>query len=258
MNDEHRACLSLYDIHILNQQWKGGSSYSYEKKSRPYWGICFVISGRIKYRTENGCVQASAGDMVVLDKNIRYRAVFEGELTEDILINFHVSGCEDRLWGGKSSRPIILRNCMYAKQKFMNILKYAFMNDRQYKIKSILYDILDDIYTYKNGESEHNRIKKILDEDIKCLLSESEVAMICSISVSTLQRQFKRIYGKTLSSYRNELRIIKAKEMLISRKYSIEEIAEQLGFCDGAYFSRCFKKVEGCSPKEYLKRHYTM
>lgn len=258
MNEEHMDALNLYDINILRQQWKGGSSFSYEKNSRPYWGMCFVISGRIKYRTENECVLASAGDLVVLNRNMRYRAVFEGELTEDILINFQISGYEDWLWNGENNRPVILRNCMHAKMNFIDILKYAFMKDRQCKIKSILYDIIDDIYNFQNDNSEYERIKRILDEDTKCLMSEKEIAKSCSMSVSTSQRKFKCIFGKTLSAYRNELRITKTKEMLISGNCSIEEIAEQLGFCDGAYFSRCFKKVEGTSPKEYMKQYYTM
>ena len=89
-------------------------------------------------------------------------------------------------------------------------------------------------------------------------MKEAELAERCLVSVSTLQRVFKNTYGKTISEYRNELRISKAKKLLITGNYTVEETAEILGFYDSAYFSRCFKKAEGLSPKKYLKQYYTM
>ena len=54
-------------------------------------------------------------------------------------------------------------------------------------------------------------------------------------------------------SYRDNLRIIAAKEMLESGIFSATEIAAELGYCDIYHFSKVFKKYVGVSPTEYNK-----
>ena len=43
------------------------------------------------------------------------------------------------------------------------------------------------------------------------------------------------------------------KELMLSG-YKIYEAAQMVGFDDVSYFSRVFKKYEGCSPREYEKK----
>ena len=49
----------------------------------------------------------------------------------------------------------------------------------------------------------------------------------------------------------NSSRIEIAKELLLNIKLNISEVAYSIGFNDPRYFSRCFKKEVGVSPKEY-------
>lgn len=48
-------------------------------------------------------------------------------------------------------------------------------------------------------------------------------------------------------------RITEAKALLTSTDFSLTQIAEQIGFGSLAYFSKCFRKVEGIRPNEYRK-----
>jgi two-component system response regulator YesN len=48
-----------------------------------------------------------------------------------------------------------------------------------------------------------------------------------------------------------EMRMEKAKELLGSPALKIIDIAERLGYNDSYYFSHCFKKYTGVSPKEF-------
>ena len=52
-------------------------------------------------------------------------------------------------------------------------------------------------------------------------------------------------------------RISKAKMMLSDENAKISQVAEQVGFLDHSYFSRCFKRFVGVSPSEYQRRQYS-
>lgn len=80
------------------------------------------------------------------------------------------------------------------------------------------------------------------------------IAKEMNMNANYLGQLFKRETGKTYSAYVTELRIEKAKEMLVSGDLSINEIAATLGFNDYFYFLKTFKRVSGYTPKQY--RHY--
>lgn len=69
-----------------------------------------------------------------------------------------------------------------------------------------------------------------------------------------IRRLFVREIGKTPREYLIDLRIRAAKRLLSLRHVhndTVEQIAEDCGFSDLAYFSRVFKKRVGVSPTEY-------
>jgi AraC-type DNA-binding domain-containing proteins len=66
-------------------------------------------------------------------------------------------------------------------------------------------------------------------------------------------RCMKNRYGMTPSHYLLEFRLDRAKKLLISSEWSIERIAEEVGFRYAPYFTACFKRREGVTPLRYRK-----
>ena len=66
----------------------------------------------------------------------------------------------------------------------------------------------------------------------------------------------KRVTRKPLHQYIIEVRLMHATELLENTTLSMTEIAAKCGFCDGAYFSQCFKKHFGVSPSGYRGGYY--
>ena len=58
--------------------------------------------------------------------------------------------------------------------------------------------------------------------------------------------------GKNLTALVNQLRIEKAKSLLLDGRKS-NEVAYMLGYQDPSYFSKVFKKLTGQSPKEFIE-----
>ncbi|PDO10507.1 MAG: hypothetical protein BLM47_06755 [Candidatus Reconcilbacillus cellulovorans] len=87
--------------------------------------------------------------------------------------------------------------------------------------------------------------------------SELSVRGICAhlhVSAGYFCSLFKRETGMTFGQYVLGVRMEAAKELLRSTDLKTFEIAERVGYADPNYFSFCFKKAVGLSPKEYRHR----
>ena len=235
------------EIEIMRQHWERGSAYSYIMKKRPFWGLCYINKGKIEYKCKNKCITAKAGDIALIKKGAHYCSVFSDENVEDVLINFN---CNEPVFPGDEDIKII-KNRTDIGKSFSEIADYEMQSEHKYLIKSIFYFILGSIFTHDKESGLAAKIKHTITADTGFSLSEKEIAEKCAVSISTVQRTFKKTYKKTLAAYRSELRITAAKKLLLSGRYSIEEIAEKLNYCDSAHFSKSFKKAVGISPKKY-------
>jgi AraC-like DNA-binding protein/quercetin dioxygenase-like cupin family protein len=74
------------------------------------------------------------------------------------------------------------------------------------------------------------------------------------VSPSYFRKLFKKVTGQSPIDYINEIRISKAKQLLLEENRTVAEIAEMVGITDHNYFSKLFKAATGCSPTEYKKR----
>lgn len=82
--------------------------------------------------------------------------------------------------------------------------------------------------------------------------SREETAQELGTTKEMLQMYFTDRLGIDFRSWRTDLRIKEAKDMLLKHKdYSINFIAEAVGFSDRSNFHRQFTKSVGCSPKEW-------
>ena len=85
-------------------------------------------------------------------------------------------------------------------------------------------------------------------------LTPGKIAQAVSFSPSYVSRIFKDEVGKPLMVYVSEQRIQTAKQLLSTTQMSIREVASYVGIPDWNYFTKLFKKAEGCTPSEYQRR----
>ena len=81
-----------------------------------------------------------------------------------------------------------------------------------------------------------------------------ELSESIGVSKSYLSRVFKMEMGISLWDYLNRFRNQKAKELLLHTEVSITEIAAQVGYEDVGYFSRVFRDLAGCTPRNYRQK----
>lgn len=88
-------------------------------------------------------------------------------------------------------------------------------------------------------------------------LSVQEIGEHLQMTASYVIAAFKEATGKTVLQYIMEYRMEKAKEMLKNNRAKIFDIASQVGFKDGEYFAKVFRKYTGMTPSEYRERFRT-
>lgn len=77
------------------------------------------------------------------------------------------------------------------------------------------------------------------------------IAELLEISENHISRVFNKSVGMSIPDYINNIRIEKAKELMLTSNHKMYEIAEIVGFHSVVYFNTVFRRTEGCSPNEY-------
>jgi AraC-like DNA-binding protein len=99
-----------------------------------------------------------------------------------------------------------------------------------------------------------NRARLRIREGLESELSIQEIAEELGVSYSNFRKLFKEYTGLSPAVYQQELRLLRAKELLSTTDLSIKEIAYRLAFDSPDYFSAKFKAKMGQKPSEIRQR----
>ncbi|MBU5350798.1 helix-turn-helix domain-containing protein [Paenibacillus silvae] len=115
----------------------------------------------------------------------------------------------------------------------------------------------EQVYPMQNND-KINRVQQTVeymehhyDEDI----TVEKLAAMAGMVRWKYSEQFKIMTGKKPTDYLAQLRINHAKKLLCHSSETLGKISRQIGFKDEYYFSRCFHKLTGRSPREYANIH---
>ncbi|PLS14784.1 hypothetical protein CVD28_26140 [Bacillus sp. M6-12] len=106
---------------------------------------------------------------------------------------------------------------------------------------------------------QHIVIEKALDfihSNYTSSITLEDVSNYVKRSPYYFSHLFKKVMNLTFVEYLTNLRIKKAKELLMEGDYTISEIALLVGYHDPNYFSRVFKAFSGDSPKQWKTQKY--
>lgn len=88
------------------------------------------------------------------------------------------------------------------------------------------------------------------DPDIKV----TDMARAALVDVRTLQRKLKALLDCAPASLLQEVRLEKARELLVGNERSIKDIAASCGFSSPQSFSKVFSQAEGLPPSQWRRR----
>ena len=94
-----------------------------------------------------------------------------------------------------------------------------------------------------------------LEENYSGHVDLDQLAAIARMSNRNFVRTFQAALGNSPIAHLIQLRVNHAASLLCRTEKNVTEIAFQVGFNDGNYFSRQFRKLLGVTPSQYRQQH---
>jgi transcriptional regulator GlxA family with amidase domain len=97
-----------------------------------------------------------------------------------------------------------------------------------------------------------------MEDNLEEPLSQTELAERASLSTRQLERLFRKYLGATPTRYYLNLRLQRARQLLLQTSMSILSVALACGFVSASHFSKCYRECFGKTPRaERSVRHGT-
>ena len=135
----------------------------------------------------------------------------------------------------------------YSKKGTMQKL---FVEAKIIKLLILIFDQFNEKNTIKEMPETPSTIKRFVDENYHRNIKVEEIGKKIGINQNTIRKAFKAQYNITVSDYIAELRMLKAKKLIINKELMIKEIAIECGYEYVQNFTRAFKKKFGISPEK--------
>lgn len=128
-----------------------------------------------------------------------------------------------------------------------------------YELQASLSEKIEKFFARLKNRSENSSTVYLIKEFISNnyqneTLSIKDISEHVFLSSSYICTLFKNETGQTLNQYLTEFRISRAKNLLTDPRYKITDISARVGYSDGNYFGKTFKKLVGMSPSEYREQ----
>ncbi|WP_457747956.1 GlxA family transcriptional regulator [Sulfurimonas sp.] len=146
--------------------------------------------------------------------------------------------------------------CFYIINKFIS-------HDLAYEVsKYLVVDMGRISQTYfktlplqiKNNDIEIERLLHWVDENIDKKISVTDMSNFLSISQKTLIRKFKNCTNMLPLTYLHQLKVEKAKYLLVTGNLSFVHITDNLGYSNPSSFRKLFHKYTNLTPREYRNK----
>ncbi|MEK4112424.1 iron complex transport system substrate-binding protein [Paenibacillus sp. DS2363] len=133
---------------------------------------------------------------------------------------------------------------------------------QHFQAKNLFYAFVEQISSqiprisnrYPSMLDQVSKVIEIVESSYTQPLTLHVLAEMIGTSPRSLSRKFKQSTGTSPIDYLIQFRLFKAKEMLLLTDATLDEIAVGIGYPDGYYLGRMFKKHTGLSPLQFKEK----
>lgn len=114
---------------------------------------------------------------------------------------------------------------------------------------------LNQIDIHLKKTSSLIEVETYIKNHLKEQLTINKLSLIAGLNTNKFKQDFKKTYGTTVFKYITQLRIDKAKELILKEDYPISQVSYEVGYKNPQHFTVAFKKHTGYLPSHLKKKH---
>lgn len=239
--------------------WTDASFRYFEKHERHMTRVCsqdvllMVFDGVLRFTEDSVPVEVKAGEYYIQKSGLFQEGNFESDCPSYFFIHFkgQFKDCENVLpLRGKIDFDELF-------PLFSKLENLIFSGGAKVEKAAVVYQILTSLKNATDIPKQSRTVMKVVSvvsADFRKNYSIEELAGECGYNESYFIKAFKKETGKTPHAYISDMKIEKAKQLLLNSDASLTQISHECGF--GAYinFYKAFIKRVGMPPLEWKKK----
>ena len=229
--------------------------------------LVYITEGAGVLENQEGSFNIKAGNMLLIrpGEHHRYRPEVKTGWVENY-IGFK-GFLADHLYGQAfflQTQPAFFCGI---RESFLDIYYHIFRLVQEEKpgfqqiVSGLILQLLGKMVAHqKQGDFSGKAIESIIQkarlqmrENVEINIDLQDLASQHHVSYANFRKMFKKYTGMSPRQYHLELKLMRAKELILTSTKSIKEISQELHFESIHYFSRYFKKKLGYSPTQLRK-----
>lgn len=273
-------------MEVINDEWNNITITFAEPWEIPWtvyaderddYEIYLLEKGAGKFILDGAEYPVKKGDVMLIHTKAENSFVSDGSPFRFLFVTFKIDNPANPDKIGDLNRLINEANGPVAFDDWQNIQGMLYQMQKEFclksaqymfKIKLLLGNLVTDmilqyeetrgidgtgLYSGRNANQYINRVVIYLQNHYNRNISLEELGRAVNLHPRYLCTIFRQVSGKTIGGLLREIRLEKAKRLLLNTDLSITETAMEAGFADSQYFSRVFSRYENKTPTEYRK-----
>ena len=247
--------------HLRTVFYQNSNGYvnDYRSIPRPLFSMAYIRKGGGDFISNGKKHEVRAGDVIFIPQGVTYISYWIGDPSVEFL-SCHFSFAPGNSWANRSFEMQKIKGddevlahllTMEAHRKDPRSVWLQlshFFSLLEWLEPRLVYETLPSLDPRMQAAEEY------IHANFEKSFTVEELATHCHMSESHFFSLFRKTYGMSPITYKNQIAINHAQQLLEDRPtLSIEEISDLAGFSSSSYFRRVFREVTGQSPRAYRK-----
>ncbi len=238
--------------------------------THPAYMVVITSDEFSKVQLGDQVIRSIAGKMLIMSPEVEHTELSSDEIPRYICLLFRKDFFENILLSYYSKSVPYIEYSFYNVPQELIGLARKFMNEYVNKrtgwegilellATEMAHSVIRQIYQIEMNHSKQdfridvNRLIEYLYQNITEPISIDDLVQNSTMSKAHLIRVFKKETGIPPMEYLNNIRLEKAKKLLLVGELTISETAMECGFNSQTYFSSSFKKKFNSTPSSYAQ-----
>lgn len=278
---EEHALIEIDSIFTF-YHFQFATGFVFKGEKHPFWELVYINNGQVDIGADDKVYSLGAGD-IIFHRPDEFHSIWANyaHAPDLIVISFAcnspaMQNFEQRRFHVNAHQNALLQNLLSAAGDVFSTplnIHPKILNPKNpggvYILRLLLTQLLMDMLPYAHvdhsiapphaphpDESTTEMIDSIINymrENLHGELCFDDVCRKVGMSATAVKQLFRRYFGMSAMAFYEHVRMGEARQLLRERQGDIASVAYELGFSSPSYFSTRFKRVNGVSPREYVR-----